>query len=145
LERQFDTFAINERDLMILVDTSVWIDFFRAKRNKSSEILFKAIENAEDICTSGIIMTEVLQGIRADTEYYRIKTILLGLIYLPVTKNMFIQAASIYRALRKQGKTIRSPIDCIIAAICLEHEVNLLHNDRDFISIARVTPLKFAK
>jgi predicted nucleic acid-binding protein len=130
---------------MILVDTSVWIDFFHGKRNEPSEILFKAIDNSEDICTSGIIMTEILQGIRMDKEYDRTKNILLDLIYLPVTKTMFIHAASIYRSLRKQGKTVRSPIDCIIAAICLEHAVKLLHNDRDFNLIALVTPLQFAE
>jgi predicted nucleic acid-binding protein len=130
---------------MILVDTSVWIDFFHGKRNEPSEKLFKAIDNSEDICTSGIIMTEILQGIRMDKEYDRTKNILLDLIYLPVTKAMFIHAASIYRSLRKQGKTIRSPIDCIISAICLEHAVKLLHNDKDFNQIAQVTPLKFAE
>jgi len=130
---------------MILVDTSVWIDVFRGTRNRPSEILSRAIENSEDICTSGIIMTEILQGIKVDKEFDRTKSVLLDLIYLPVSRSMFIHAASIYRTLRKQGKTIRSPIDCIIAAICCEHGVNLLHNDGDFDAIASVSSLKFAK
>jgi predicted nucleic acid-binding protein len=57
---------------------------------------------------------------------------------------MFISAASIYRNIRKNGETIRSPIDCIIAAICIEHEVNILHNDKDYNVIAGYTPLKIA-
>jgi len=127
---------------MILVDTSVWIDFFHGKQNESSDILFRAIETADDICTNGIIITEVLQGIKVDKEFDRIKGILTDLIYLPISMNMFINASSIYRALRKQGKTIRSPVDCIIASVCIEHEVKLLQNDRDFEVIAKVTPLK---
>jgi predicted nucleic acid-binding protein len=87
-------------------------------------------------------MTEILQGIRSDKEYDRIKNILSGLLYLPITKNIFIHASSIYRTIRKHGKTIRSPIDCIIAAICIEHEIELLHNDKDFSIIAQYTSLR---
>ena len=79
---------------------------------------------------------------RIDEFRDRIKNILFGLIYLPITKNMFIQASSIYRTIRKNGKTIRGPTDCIIASICLEHEIALLHNDKDFNTIARYTSLR---
>lgn len=127
---------------MILVDTSVFIDFFNGKRSKQSEMLVESVENSEDICTCGLIITEILQGIRSDKEYDGIKNILSGLLYLPVTKNMFIRAASLYRTIRKDGKTIRSPIDCILASLCLEHEVDLLHNDKDFSIIAQYTPLR---
>jgi predicted nucleic acid-binding protein len=127
---------------VILVDTSVFIDFFNGKHSKLSEILIESIENSEDICTCGLIITEILQGIRSDKDYDRIKNILSGLIYLPIAKNMFIQASSIYRTIRKNGKTIRSHIDCIIASICLEHEVDLLHNDKDFNVIAQYTSLR---
>lgn len=127
---------------MILVDTSVFIDFFNGKNSKLSELLIKSIETSEDICTCGLIMTEILQGIRSDKEYDRIRNILSGLLYLPITKNIFIHASSIYRDIRKHGKTIRSPIDCIIAAICIEHEIELLHNDKDFDNIAQYTSLR---
>jgi predicted nucleic acid-binding protein len=127
---------------VILVDTSVFIDFFNGKRSKQSEMLVESVENSEDICTCGLIITEILQGIRSDKEYDGIKNILSGLLYLPVTKNMFIRAASLYRTIRKDGKTIRSPIDCILASLCLEHEVDLLHNDKDFSIIAQYTPLR---
>jgi predicted nucleic acid-binding protein len=127
---------------MVIVDTSVWIDFFAGKHTKITDNLFKFIEDSEDICTCGLIITEVLQGIRSDKEYDRVKNILSGLIYLPITKAMFIHAASIYRLIRKSGKTIRSPIDCIIGAICLEHEVILLQNDKDFNIIAQHSSLR---
>ena len=127
---------------MILVDTSVFIDLFAGKHSKLTDILFKSIDNSDDICTCGLIITEILQGIRSDKEYDRIKNILSGLIYLPITKNMFIHASSIYRTIRKNGKTIRGPTDCIIASICLEHEVDLLHNDKDFNTIAQYTSLR---
>jgi predicted nucleic acid-binding protein len=127
---------------VILVDTSVFIDFFNGKNSKLSETLIKSIETSEDICTCGIIITEILQGIRSDKEYDRIRNILSGLLYLPITKNIFIHASSIYRTIRKHGKTIRSPIDCIIAAICIEHEIELLHNDKDFNNIAQYTSLR---
>lgn len=127
---------------MILVDTSVFIDFFAGKHSKLTEILIKSIENSDDLCTCGLIIAEILQGIRSDKEYDRIKSILSGLIYLPITKNMFIHAASMYRTIRKNGKTVRGPADCIIASVCLEHEVELLHNDKDFTTIAQYTSLR---
>jgi predicted nucleic acid-binding protein len=129
---------------MVIVDTSVWIDFFAGKNTKNTDYLRKVIEDSEDICICGLIMTEVLQGFRSEKEYEKVKNILSGLIYLPIAKNMFISAASIYRNIRKNGETIRSQIDCIIAAICIEHEVNILHNDKDYNVIAGYTPLKIA-
>ena len=129
---------------MIIVDTSVWIDFFAGKHTKNTDYLRKIIENSEDICICGLIMTEVLQGFKSEKEYEKVKNIFSGLIYLPITKNMFISAASIYRAIRKNGETIRSPIDCIISTICIEHEVKILHNDKDYAVIAKYTSLKMA-
>jgi predicted nucleic acid-binding protein len=130
---------------MILVDTSVWINFFAGKHSPPTDALTKAIEDSVDVCICGLVITEILQGIRSDKEFDRTKNLLSGLIYLPITKQMFIQASSIYRKIRKNGKTIRSPIDCIIASLCIEHEVPLLHDDRDFSTIAEYTSLQIAK
>jgi predicted nucleic acid-binding protein len=129
---------------MVIVDTSVWIDFFAGKHTKNTDYFRKIIENSEDICICGLIITEILQGFRSEKEYEKVKSIFSGLIYLPITKNIFISAASVYRKIRKNGETIRSPIDCIIAAICIEHEVNILHNDKDYDVIAKYTSLKIA-
>jgi predicted nucleic acid-binding protein len=130
---------------MILVDTSVWINFFGGKRTPSTDALIKAIEESADLCICGLIMTEILQGIRSDSEFEKTKEILSKLLFLPITKEMFVKAASLYRTIRKKGQTIRSPIDCIIAEVCLEHEIHLLHEDKDFTIIARHSPLQIVK
>ena len=129
---------------MILVDSSVWIDFFAGKKSIHTDILFNSIEQSDDICICGLILAEVLQGVKSDKEFERVKGILLPLIYLPITKAMFVKSASIYRIIRKHGKTIRSPIDCMIASICIEHEVRLLHNDNDYDIIAHYSYLQIA-
>ncbi len=128
---------------MILVDTSVWIDLFSGQDTPHVLKLESLIENQEDLCTCGVIMTEVLQGIRNDQEYSKTQFILSGLIYLSMNQSIFIQSAKIYRELRKKGITIRKPIDCMIASVCLDHEAQLLHNDRDFKLIANLFPLQF--
>jgi predicted nucleic acid-binding protein len=127
---------------MILVDTSVWINYFAGKHSQPTDALIKAIKDSDDLCTCGLIMTEVLQGIRSDKEYDRIKFLLSQLIYLPAAKQMFIRASAIYRMIRKNGQTIRSPIDCIIASICIEHKASILHDDKDYSVIAQHTSLQ---
>jgi predicted nucleic acid-binding protein len=130
---------------MILVDTSVWINFFRGKHNRQTAFLLRLISEYNDLCICGLILTEVLQGIKSDTEFEKTKKLLSGLIYLPVTNHSFLQAASLYRAIRKHGLTIRSSVDCIISAICIEHDVQLLQEDRDFDVIAGYSRLRIAK
>ncbi len=127
---------------MILVDTTVWIDLFSGRETPHVTKLETLIADQEDLCTCGIIMTEVLQGIRSDQEYHKTLSILSDLLYLPMDQSAFIQASNIYRNLRKKGITIRKTIDCMIAAVCLDHESQLLHNDRDFDFIAKSFPLQ---
>ena len=130
---------------MILVDSSVWIDLFAGKHTEATVFVLNAIENSYDLCICGIIMTEVLQGIRSDKEYEKVKRILSDLIYLPISRNTFIESVSLYRLIRKSGKTIRSPIDCIISSICIEHDIKLIHDDKDFDVIAHSSSLKLAR
>jgi predicted nucleic acid-binding protein len=130
---------------LILVDTSVWIDFFAGKNNPCCSVLRKAVEEGDDLCICGLILTETLQGIRSDKEFKHIEEILSDLLYLPITKNLFMKSAEIYRQIRKHGRTIRSPIDCMIASVCMEHEVVLLHHDRDFEVIKEYFPLQTIK
>jgi predicted nucleic acid-binding protein len=127
---------------VILVDTSVWIDFFAGIESQSLNKLSNAINNGEDLCICGVIMTEVLQGIRDDRHFEIVLNTFKNLITVPITENTYINAAKIYRTCRKKGLTIRSPIDCIIAATCIENSAFLLHNDRDFDTIARYFPLE---
>ena len=130
---------------MILVDTSVWIDFFAGRNFPHVAALEQFILENEDLALCGIILTEILQGIADDTTHRRVRHYLNPLIMLPMSEAVFVRAADIYRKLRKQGITIRKSNDCIIAASALEHHCQLLHNDKDFTPIAKHYPLKIVK
>ena len=123
--------------MMVLVDTTVWIDFFSARSYPHVKVLEKLILNREDICLCGIILTEILQGIRKDSEFNRTRDLLDNLIYLSMPHSVFFKSAEIYRNLRRKGITIRKPMDCMIASVALEHDIPLLHNDKDFIPIEK--------
>ena len=130
---------------MILVDTSVWIDFFAGRDQPHVARLEQFILDNEDLALCGIILTEILQGISDDTTYRRVRCDLSPLIMLPMPPTVFVRAADIYRKLRKLGITIRKSNDCIIAATALEHHCQLLHNDKDFTPVAKHFPLKVVK
>ena len=131
---------------MILVDTSIWIDFLRGENSLERRMLHKLIEDEEEISITGIILTEILQGIKEDKKYQITKNYLLEFpMYEPSGINTYIDAARIYRECRNNGKTIRSTIDCIIAAICLENDLSVLHKDRDYDIIQECVGLKVVK
>jgi len=127
---------------MTLVDTSVWIDFFAARNTAQVMVLESFIDQGEDPCLCGVILTDVLQGIRDDKQHKQTESVLSSLIFLPMDKSTFLLAANIYRALRSRGITIGNSVDCMIAAVCVEHNARLLHNDRDFDYIAGVFGLQ---
>ena len=127
---------------MILVDTSVWIDFFIGSDNGQVAYLENAINKKINICTCGIILTEVLQGIKNDQQYNETKYFFDRFIYFPMKKDTFISSANLYRQLRKKGITIRKPVDCMIAAVAIENDIPLLHNDKDFQQIIENSELK---
>ena len=128
--------------MIILVDTTVWIDFFAARSLPHVAVLEHLIEHREDICTCGIILTEVLQGIRKDTEFRKTRDLFNTLIWLPMPYTVFLRSAEIYRKLRKKGLTIRKPLDCMIASAAIENDILLLHNDKDFQPIEKHCGLK---
>ncbi len=130
---------------MVLIDTSVWIDFLAGRRVPHVDALQKLIENEEDLCLCGIILAEVLQGIRYDKDYIKTKNYFNDLIFLSMGKEIFVRAAEVYRYLRKSGITIRKPVDCMIASVAIEYNIRLLHNDRDFNSIAKHSKLRVFK
>lgn len=117
---------------MILVDTTVWIDFFSNRKLRHVDALIELIEQRDELCLCGVILTEILQGIKNPREYRIITNSLAPLIFLDMKQSTFVLAAEIFRILRKQGITIRKTIDCMIAAVAIENELILLHNDRDF-------------
>jgi len=121
----------------MLVDTSVWIDFFNGTSNALVDRLETALIEEDSIRTCGIVLMEIFQGIRSETELQRVKQCFDELPCLPMERAVFEEAARMYRTLRHQGITIRKPIDCLIAAVALHHDVALLHNDRDFLPLAQ--------
>ena len=131
---------------MILVDTSVWIDFLKGEKSAQRETLHRLIEADEDIAITEINVTEILQGIKSDKDFQTVKEYLLEFpIYSPKGIETYLEGARIYRECRKRGKTVRKTIDCIIAVICLENKLTLLHKDSDFDFIEACTDLKVLK
>jgi len=123
--------------MMVLIDTTVWIDFFAGRELPHVAALERLIKNREDICICGIILTEVLQGIRERTDFRKTKELFKAMIFLPMPYAVFLYAAEIYRTLRRKGITIRNSVDCMIASVAIENGIMLLHNDRDFIPIEK--------
>lgn len=127
---------------MILVDTTVWIDFFNGRDTEKTAQLTSLLKQQRDICISEIIITEILQGIRNDDQFLETRNSLLSLPIIHANgTETYIHEADIYRQCRKNGKTIRKTIDCIIAAIVIENNASLLHNDSDFTHISEVINL----
>jgi len=126
----------------VLVDTTVWIDFFGDRPRSHVVTLQQSIEKNEDVCVCGVIHAEVLQGIRSDADYRKTRDYFDSLIFLPMSQVTFLRAAELYRSLRKKGVTIRKPVDCMIAAVAIEYDVPLLHKNRDFDQIAKFSKLK---
>ena len=128
---------------MILVDTSVWVDFLRGEKSAQRRTLHSLIEDEEDLSITEIILTEILQGIKKDRDFETIKNYLLEFtIHRPKGIETYLRAAQVYRDCRKKGKTVRKTVDCIIAAICIENDLVLFHKDSDFDSIEACTTLE---
>lgn len=135
--------------MLSIVDTSVWIDFFRGKATEKSKILCRLISrdlsyNVDLACT-GVILTEVLLGFKNESQLMKARNLFEKLIYLETDKSTYVLASEIYRNARKRGITIRSSIDCIISASALQHGAYLLENDRDFSNIAKFCNLKLIR
>ncbi|MES2632186.1 MAG: PIN domain nuclease [Pseudomonadota bacterium] len=125
---------------MLLVDSSVWIDVGRAIATDATRFL-DARDDHDEIATTGIIVHEVLQGVKSDVLYEDLLTRFWAMLILePRQIATYEVAAQLYRRARLMGLTIRKPNDCLIAAIALEHGALLVHNDRDFLSLAQVEP-----
>ena len=117
---------------MILVDSSVWIDFFNGNDTPETERLDELL-GVEPIAIGDIIATEVLQGFREEADYRAAKSIIADLTMLELLgSERAIRAADVFRSLRKQGITVRKTIDVIIGAFCIDEKLPLLYSDRDF-------------
>ena len=117
---------------MILVDTSVWIDYFNGKEDIHTEILDSSIVDGT-VAIGDIIFLEILQGFRNDKDYQKVRSRLATLDQYELFGNdMVYGCAENYRTLRKKGITIRATTDVIIATYCIKHKLPLLFIDRDF-------------
>jgi len=117
---------------MILVDSSVWIDYFNGRKTWQTDLLENLFSNVP-IIIGDLILTEILQGFRSDNDYKTAKSFLSDLPFrrmggYPVA----VQSAQNYRILKKKGVTVRKTIDVIIGTYCILEALPLLHDDRDF-------------
>lgn len=121
---------------MILVDSSVWIDFFRAADTPQVALLDSMLGRSR-LAVGDLIATEVLQGVRDEREYKQVKKAFAAFTKIGLCDyELAIKASENYRVLRAKGITIRKTIDTIIATRCIEDELTLLHADRDFAPFA---------
>lgn len=117
---------------MILVDSSVWIDFFKGSSTPQSERL-DALLGQEPLLVGDLILTEVLQGFNSEKDFNQARTLLTSLDVIELAgQDVAIQAARNFRLLRAQGVTVRKTIDTVIATRCIEGDLSLLFSDRDF-------------
>ena len=128
---------------MILVDTSILIDYFRSVENKAIQSFSTILDKHLPFGISHLIYLEVLQGSRTEKDYKLLKKYLDTQVFyeLKNAKESYAETAQMYLRLRKKGVTV-STIDCLIARVALENDLFLLHNDKDFTRISRHLPLK---
>ena len=132
---------------MILVDSSVWVDFFKGENNPATLRLVQLLsENKADVAVADLIVFEVLRGFRQGPDLRAAQRFLSALpqVELGGLDNALL-AAEHYRTLRAQGYTIRSPIDILLASYCITHKHLLLHRDADFDVMETLRGLKVRK
>jgi len=123
-----------------LVDTSIWIEVFR--RTRPLDLV--TVVQFDDVVTCLPVIQEVLQGFREERAYRIARDAMLALpvVESPLGSDVILEAVGLYRTARARGLTIRSSADCLIAACALRHDLEVLHRDRDFAVIDRVSPLR---
>ena len=127
---------------MILVDSSIWIDYFNGKKTPQTDWLDSAL-GTTPVIMGDLILTEVLQGFQNSREFKIAKDLLLGMPFMPMLGlDIAIQSVENYRSLRKRGVTVRKTIDVIIGTFCIHYQLPLLHDDRDFEPMVRFLGLK---
>ena len=125
---------------MLLVDTSAWIEVFR----KPAGLDLAGVGWLDQVVTCLPVVQEVLQGFRDEAAFRVARDAMLALpcVESPLPQARFEEAAALYRSARRAGFTVRSGIDCLIAACAIRHGLTVLHADRDFSLLARVSPLQ---
>lgn len=128
---------------MILVDSSAWIEFLRATGSPAHLSLRAAMEEGAQLASTDVVAMEILAGARDDADRDRLRRLLFGLEFLAVEGPAdYERAAEIYRFCRSRGETPRNLPDCLIAAVAIRNDAELLCADADFLTIARHVPLR---
>jgi len=122
--------------LKVLVDTSAWVDFLNGHESAVASALAELLRGQDDICTCGIVVTEVFRGLRNERGRSDIARFFRDMTFLePSGVDAYLRAAELGRRLREKGRTVRSAADCIIASIAEEAGCRLLARDRDLQAI----------
>lgn len=128
---------------MIVVDTSVWIDVLNDVPSPGADRCVELIREGAPIALTDVVLTEILQGLRADQEAAEVEERLRAFPILRLDGlDDFVLAATLYRTARRSGITIRKTLDCLIAVPCVRTGAPLLHADEDFDRLASCTPLR---
>ena len=128
---------------MIVVDSSVWIDYFNGVVTRQTERLDRYLRD-EFVVIGDIILAEVLQGFRKDSDFRRAKQLLDTLVFKEMLgRDLAVKSAQNYRYLRGKGVTVRKTIDVMIATFCIENHLPLLHSDKDFQPMVKHLSLKW--
>jgi predicted nucleic acid-binding protein len=128
---------------VVLVDTSVWIELFRPR----PRLRIDDVVDFDDVVTCLPVVQEVLQGFRDERAYLiaRESMLALPIVESPMPVAVFEEAAALYRNARRAGVTVRSGVDCLIAACAIRHRLTVLHHGRDFDLLAKIAPLEARK
>lgn len=130
---------------MILVDSSAWVEFLRATGSDAHLRLRSLLQGEAPLACTDVIVMEILAGARDGTDRERLRRLLHGLEFLAVDGPAdYEQAAELYRLCRAGGETPRKLTDCLIAAVAIRNDAELLCEDSDFFAIARFAPLRLA-
>jgi predicted nucleic acid-binding protein len=129
---------------MIIVDSSVWIDFFRDKSTRQVDRLI-ALLSGDELGMGDLVLAEILQGCDTDKEFDQVRRFIGALPVIQISnESIAIQAAQNYRTLRAKGITVRKTIDTLIATRCIVDDLTLLYSDRDFDPFVQELKLKSA-
>ena len=128
--------------MSVLIDTSAWIEYFRNTDSPANEATRQQIEAIEPFVNCGPVTMEVTAGARNDDVFDVITSVLMRGVTVAIRPHYFDNASALYRECRSSGITIRSMIDCLVAVVALDNDLELLHHDRDFDAIASVAPLR---
>ena len=123
--------------MRVLIDTSAWVDFLNGHDSPEGRALVDLISGEDELCTCGVIVAEIFQGLRRDKSREQLEEQFRLLSFLePSGFDGYLRAAEIFRLLRKRGKTVRSTVDCLIVALAEENGCYILARDRDLAMIA---------